>query len=135
MLAPNYMTANELRISDQLRDALIKVLDMFERGEMQYAEYQDGFMQDIKRGFNLAIGLAETQCGCVGCYAGWASIIMHVPFTTVSTDLPTKALTNLFYGDIRNDKFPLSTVTIEQATHALRNYLITGDPRWREVLA
>jgi hypothetical protein len=140
MLAPNYMTPTELRISDQLHAALIKVLGMFERGEMQYAEYQDGFMQDIKTGFNLAIGLAETQCGTVGCYAGWASIIMRVPFTNVLADLSTQGLANLFYGNYgkqEDDKFPvpLSKVNIEEAKHALRNYLITGDPRWNEVLA
>lgn len=134
MLAPNYMTADKLRISDRLHAALIKVLGMFERGEMQYAEYEDGFPQDIKMGFNLAIGLAETQCGTVGCYAGWTSIIMRVPFTEVLTNLSTQGLANLFYGNVRDNKFPLSTVNIEQATHALRNYLISGDPRWHEVL-
>jgi hypothetical protein len=92
-------------------------------------------MQNIKTGFNLAIGLAETQCGTVGCYAGWASMIMHVSFTQVLTDIPTQGLAYLFYGDMNHKKFPLSTVNIEQATHALRNYLITGNPRWSDVLA
>jgi hypothetical protein len=135
MLAPNYMTADALRISNELHAALITVLGMFERGEMQYAEYQDGFLPNIKRGFNLAIGLAQTQCGAVGCFAGWAAIFMHRPFDEILTNISTKGLANLFYGNFCDNKFPLSTVNIDQATYALRNYLITGDPRWNEVLA
>lgn len=139
MLAPNYLTADELRISDDLHAALIKVLGMFERGELVHAEYQDGFLPDIKRGFNLGIGLVQTQCGAVGCFAGWAAIFMHRPFSEILTNISTNGLANLFYGNCRDNRFPpqlsLSKVNIEQATHALRNYLITGDPRWSEVLA
>jgi hypothetical protein len=134
MLAPNYMTADQLRISDELHAALIKVLGMFERGELVHAEYNDGFLANVRTGFNLAVGWAHTECGTVGCYAGWSSIIMGVPSPNVLSNVMTAGLANLFFGS-QEHKFPLSTVNIEQATHALRNYLITGDPRWREVLA
>jgi hypothetical protein len=138
MLAPNYMTANELRISDELHAALIKVLGMFERGEMEFAEYNDGFLSNVRTGFNLAVGWAHTECGTVGCYAGWASIFMGVDYSDALTNyITTPGIANLFFGGChtKRPKFALSTVNIEQATHALRNYLITGDPRWKEVLA
>ncbi len=142
MLAHNYMTAEDLKISQELHSALIKVLGMFERGEMQHVKYKDGFLPDLGKdqfGFNMAVGKFYTDCGTVGCFAGWASEIMKCDVTEIFADVATMGLACLFYGHsvrtfIIGGPFRLSEVTTEQATLALRNYLTTGKPDWEIVL-
>lgn len=129
MLAQSFKSAAELQISEAEQDALIKVLGMLERGEID-AEH-----------FNMDSYLNE--CGTVGCIAGWAYLVSNeAAFPEVSRDCPKSpargqhALMKLFRCGL-GDLFarPSRKTSPDQAAIALRSYLTTGEANWAEALA
>src|SRR5262245_20038083 len=133
MLARNFKTADELKIETKLHNALIKVLDMMERDELhQHRLRPDMIDWDLNgRYFNMAVSRVDLHCGTVACIAGWASKFMNEDATTVLVE-PTicSQLFALFYPP----RDELSSITVDQAACALRNYLTLGRPEWEQIL-
>jgi hypothetical protein len=141
MLAQNFMTASALGINDIQLDALIKVLGMLERSELEHT----GVCQPVKNGFNMAEILHENSCGTVACLCGWAHLVSdRKAFPQVENYLAErkrpgwsklpKELFNLFFNNTGRVS-SLWNIDNSQAASALRNYLTTGKPNWSEVLA
>lgn len=129
MLAQNFMTAPDLKIRDDERDALVKVLGMLERAELVYMPLLEPFGPN---GFNMTWVRNWTKCGTVCCIKGWCQTIGGIElFNPIAgRKTPTAALQLFMYSDDRREN-----VTVEQAATALRNYLTTGHANWDEVLA
>lgn len=141
MLAQNFKTATDLGISDIELDALIEVLGMLEREEID------------QHHFDMANFLDEEDCGTVACICGWAHYVSNhkaFPELLVVGTLPdiarrAPALRDLFMfhtsiGDIINHptyrhQRSVGSVTPAEAAIALRSYLTTGDANWSEALA
>lgn len=136
MLMQNLKTPADLRLPQWEFDALVKVLGMLVRGELQhkrsiYAE--DG---DSKMVFNMLTTGTKTSCGTAACLGGWARILAGKR-TPHSSTLERQA--DLIPG-LHDLYFPSGTncyseITTDQAAVALRNYLTTGEARWSEALA
>lgn len=119
MLAQNFKTAADLGISDRELDALIKVLGMLEREEIDEAH------------FNMGI-VGEPDCGTSGCLLGWTRVAdKDVFFTLVCKAClfpKNEGLETLFYSGEAFDAAP------SQGAAALRSYLTTGEANWAEAL-
>lgn len=136
MLAQNFKTPAALGIADHEFDALVKVLGMLEREEIKHASECEPVVGSL---FNMCSFGRDTDCGTIGCIAGWARVVSNgkaFPWATdannLSPDEPTKMLEALFYpscGAYWGD------ITPSQAATALRSYLTTGDPCWPEAFA
>jgi hypothetical protein len=130
MLAQNFKTPADLKITDAEFEALVIVLRMLERGELRHEPNYKS--PTIPNGFNMCNWGMIEPCGTVACIKGWAR------FATGNRGL---------FGDIeRGDSVErLFTVdhvlhgmwqdiSTEQAAIALRNYLSSGEARWPEIL-
>lgn len=123
MLASNFKTAEELGLVPEALQALIKVLGLLERGEVTWTPYN----KPRKNGFNMAPVWMENSCGTVGCIAGW---VMHLQpgfesWEKFSSKPHDPSLEKLFCPNERFER------TVEEAAHALRTYLVTGEPEWK----
>lgn len=119
MLAQSFMSAEDLGISELMRQSLVKVLVMFETEKFEHAKYDIG----TEHGFNMATWSGEGWCGTVKCIGGWAEHIGNF-----SIDSIPRSLDRLFYPQV--DSFRLEDITTEQAAIALRLYLTVGDAKW-----
>lgn len=115
MLAQNFKTPAELEISDIEFEALVKVLGMFDRGEIPPEMFR---MNQI----------GSPDCGTAGCICGWAKTIDRSLFNGTWS----VGLDGLF---IRPSNLQNTDATPPQAAIALRNYLTSGEPRWAEAMA
>lgn len=128
MLAQNFKTAADLDISKAEVDALIKVLGMLERGEL---EHHPSNQPDTPNGFNMGHWGAQTDCGSIGCIKGWAQFSgLHV-FWFVERYSPVEGLFQVDNIHLR----PWTEITASEAACALRNFLTLGEARWAEVLS
>lgn len=130
MLAQNFKTPAELKISDAEFDALYKVLGMLERGEMVHELVPS--RPEHSNGFNMAIVHFSTECGTACCIYGWAQQI-YPRFNPNMSDAVNIPLYDLFCVHGRRSR--LQDITPAQAAIALRSYLTCGDPKWDEALA
>lgn len=148
MLAQNFKPAVELGLATPEHQALITVLGMMERKELRHVavtRYLPSVpIVDRQPGlFNMAHWSAETSCGTVCCIKGTAEIVLGRPFYMRGLAREYyKPLWELFipgwplpltpqgkkYFDLKN------SITVEQAAHALRNYLTLGRAHWENVL-
>lgn len=71
---------------------------------------------------------AEDDCGTVACIGGTAEMVGDVSFSKYTLELM-----KLFFPN-RWLLLTMSTITVEQAAQALRNYLTTGTPDWESIL-
>lgn len=138
MLAQNFMTAVELRITDAEQDALVRVLGMLERGEIHFG-YADPTQlsapqASMPTAFNMMAVLAQAPCGTVGCILGWARYVSGGRAFDGSQELKGD-LARLFVLDGFMGAMKLSTISPAKAALALRNYLTTGEPDWSGALA
>lgn len=134
MLAQNFKTADELRLSEKQRDALIKTLALMDSGRLKHVpqnKLRNGHLGDPKFDglFNMAFSYLNLDCGTVCCIRGIASLIGDVEFPTHKL---TRQLRQLFYIWSPSKT---SDPSIAQAAMALRSYLTTGKPRWDLVQA
>lgn len=107
MLQQNFKSADELDLPATTHQAAIKVLGMMERGEIN-----DQFSMRI---WQRPHPTDTTKCQrCIG---GWVNKEGgNCNYFPLALTCPP---------DYQADKY-----TIEQATHALRSYLVTGTPDW-----
>lgn len=129
MLAQNFKTPIELKITDAEFDALYKVLGMLERGEV---DHTDARTPTIPNGFNMAVVRRSHRCGTAACIFGWARTV-----NPMMTGTGTPGLFELFTAiNFKvHHQLDLEKVTVSQAAIALRNYLTHGEPRWAEAIA
>jgi hypothetical protein len=137
MLMRNFLSAEELKLTEVERDGLIKVLNALERGELvSYEKWKTTKEKNTKpiimsSWFNYEF----PECGTVGCIAGWANIMTggkafkHLVFNMYMSDYFRKRpeladlFTSITYaaGDsIDGDKMT------EKITKGLTNFLTTG---------
>lgn len=122
MLAQNFKTADELGLTEKGYQGLHRVLRMLEGGELVYTPHNT-----IPNGFNMNATWYENECGTVGCIGGWAGFY-DKNGATEGFRLPNRDA-NL--GALFCPRGRYSTnYTAEQAAHALRTYLVTGQPDW-----
>lgn len=126
MLAQNFKSADDLEISDEQKDALIKTLVLMETGKLRHVPFKqlaERTYDDPKYDglFNMAHSYIVTDCGTVACIKGTAELISGVSFYT--GEMPPQMVA-LFYWWKGVDP------SVEQAATALRSYLTTGDPQW-----
>ncbi len=138
MLAQNFKTPADLKISDAEFDALFKVLGMLERDEVRRAETYTMRLAEnhgtTPMGFHMGTFYgANEECGTVCCICGWAEFVGHLPAgSLMRARFFNSGLMKLFdpTGTFDSDK-----IGTQQAAIALRNYLTHGEPRWDEALA
>lgn len=137
MLAQNFKSPADLKISDAEYRSLITVLGMLERGEIKDAPGHASFGGVYSAGqspppsmFRMASVSGVADCGTACCIMGWAK---EVGGQNLFPDIPRKGrfIYDLFY--------PLNSGIVcrsaEKGAAALRNFLTDGSPRWEEVLA
>jgi len=145
MLAQNFKTPANLKITDAEFNALVKVLGMLEREEIPHAPgYGDicDFVSESPTGrpepqfFNMGFVTGKHDCGTAGCILGWAQ---HVAGDSLSFGERRGAIARLFQmgDDACNQYFPIAIQDIlpSHAAIALRNFLTDGEPRWAEAFA
>jgi hypothetical protein len=134
MLAQNLKTASDLRISEEEKDALCKVLVLLETGKLRHVETfklppPDRFIPPVERKFTGEFNMADWSyahtCGTACCIGGTAEMVSGVFF---DDERMPDGLHDLFYP--QNASVPYSKITTEQAAAALRSYLTTGEARW-----
>lgn len=129
MLAQNFKTPMALDIQDWEFEALLKVLGMLERGELRHVEPGCSISSYQFSGqFNMALWVADNDCGTVACIGGTASLIAGRKIRSRETP----GLCGLFYPCLKTD---WAKITTEQAAIAVRNYLTHGEARWAEVMS
>lgn len=136
MLAQNFKSATDLRISEEQRRALELTLSALERGELRHVTYdplQAAVADDVPftAHFNMNAWRCVADCGTVCCIGGTAEFLGNLPLH--SFDRATeknRALSNLFFPPIHG----WDEITADQAATALRSYLTTGDAKWAEAL-
>lgn len=130
MLAQAFKSANELGITDEELTALIRVLGMFERGEVKRAR---AHTPAIPNGFNMSSLSHTDRCNTVACIKGWAQIVggEHL-FSSYPSTKNDALYTGLFLYSKRI-RFRINEPA--QAATALRSYLTTGDAKWHEAIA
>lgn len=141
MLAQNFKTAVDLGISDIELDALIKVLGMLERGEIN------------QQTLDMANFLDEEDCGTVACICGWAHLVsnqvafpevkdighasaklMKRPYELRMLFLVYDGLGEMMANGPYKHQRTVSSVLPDEAARALRSYLTTGEANWAEAL-
>lgn len=124
MLAQNFKTPTDLRITDKEFDALTKVLGMLERAEI-WPEH---------------LNMERIDCGTAACMMGWARRIGGSELFATE-DMEEGPLSELFmFAGMDEISDPAwvkrrQNVTPSQAAVALRNFLTHGEPRWDEAVA
>lgn len=141
MLAQNFKTADDLGITDEQKDALIKTLVLLETEKLRHynpeGEYisvtNDWFEAGIEPrfdgNFNLGTWASQQECGTVCCLGGTAEAISGVSFRGWM-DSENCALRDLFAPySISCERW--RDITTSQAATALRSYLTTGKAQWK----
>lgn len=141
MLAQNFKTADDLRLTEPQKEALIKTLVLLETEKLQHALPDATFSK--QRGFtghfNMAWWDLHSGCGTICCIGGTAELIGNLkPDEFDTATIGNSKLRNLFYpGFDRKDliSVAMQNITPAQAAVALRSFLTTGDARWDLALA
>lgn len=133
MLAQNFMKPEALGVSRAEWSALAAVLGMLERGELCHGN------EAVGQAFCMSATFAKDDCGTIGCIGGYVAMLMgeSSPDDYICQYRDSGALTKLYFPR-KPDGGLLPTlyqVTTEQAAIALRNFLATGEPDWREAIS
>ena len=133
MLAQNFKTAAELGLDQPSYDAHFKVLHALERGEMIHTklerDYRGRYSIDlpVPNGFNMGPREFVRENGTCRCILGWADMYRedNKKTSTVGfTEAQSAAYARLINPTSANDR------TVDEAAHALRTYLVTGEAEW-----
>jgi hypothetical protein len=152
MLAQNFKTAEDLRITDTELESLIKVLGMLERDEFTHYPFYNnisvfkikeiiarGFQPEGKKYLQMRGFLSDEGCGTAGCICGWAHLIsngkafpeltIHGGVISLANRLSVEA-SELFLINGPFTAYQRESVKPDQAAAALRNFLTTGHHQW-----
>lgn len=127
------LTAKKLKISFAEYGALIAVRTMLAQGIIQWARYDHGRNDHV---FNMAYVCVDNGCGSIGCIGGTMALLMRVNPRDYMIRRHPLGLRVLFYPDTESPSvvFDYDLIQPMQAVKAIDNYLLTGKPRWRDVL-
>lgn len=145
-----FMSAQSLGLAPHYREAMQKVLRRLESGEIRHGQYVRpmtrlavnlGIRKPVVM-FNMNRWSDTSHCGtvcCIGCIGGLVDMILGysafgVDPSCYSQDVTRdqrRALHALYFPNVDR---PYENITVAQAALALRNYLITGNSHWEEVL-
>jgi len=117
MLARNYLTAEQLKLTDAQHAALIQVLGMLERGEL--VELDDARLRRRYEPNGFSMG---NWCYCI---CGWANKVSN-PAKLSYCDYNYSPVFARGRYDPPYPLFIRTGLNMEQATNALRDYLTTG---------
>jgi hypothetical protein len=129
-MADNFKTAAELRITQLEHDAAVKVLGMFESGEVKTLTRWGRFTSLFRwgDGYNEQCNGLDTFNGFVGSIGAWMGHEMGFDEFGARAYANGKHYTNnlgfLFQG------FSSPKTTTKTAAHVLRKYLETGYVNW-----
>lgn len=134
MLMQNFMSADDLGITEPQKDALIKTLVLLETGKLQHvpSSIEGDGSPGFSGHFNMCNWGAAHDCGTIACIGGTAELVGDVSFGYIY-GLQNKNLKDLFLPPFDSTKW--NGITPEQAARALRSYLQTGDAKWSEAIA
>lgn len=138
MLAQNFKMPADLQITDAEFEALVKVLGMLERKEIQEAPREVSF-KSVYEGapaysptmFCMESEVAEADCGTACCLLGWGRKITNDASLFNSRFAKRSGIYELFFPE--NGAIWCRDPAV--GAIALRNYLTFGEPRWDEALA
>lgn len=99
--------------------------------------------------FNMATACQTQDCGTVGCIGGTMALIMGTspqhyvgrqdgadnPWRTDGSKWRSQTLHDLFYPPEGDRLTPWDQITVKQAIRAIDNWLDTGKPGWKSILA
>jgi hypothetical protein len=133
MLAQNFKTPADLEISDQEFSALITVLGMLDREELLLSpDYRPG----VPNAFNMNFAGMQHDCGSAACIGGWVARLANLGsgsnYVGSSRHRPVG---RLYWPRALSGRKSWQNITVPQAAAALRSFLTTGHPRWREVVS
>lgn len=154
MLAQSFMTAQELKITDVIYEALTKTLVELEIGNILFAPRNEFRVKDdspyspisAEYAFNMTtwamstpIAGETTSCGTVCCIGGLSCQLMGMSDRELYGQgkiYSQPALHELFYpGEVSMKQYNWQRITPEIAAKCLRKYLETGIVNWTAALA
>lgn len=128
MLSKTFLSAADLKISEKLYDALVKV----------YWMLTDDIIPDEM--FNMmSIGAPRLDakghaCGTPGCILGWAHAVEPALLSGRRGSYDSGNVARLFYPTACGPAGDAIQADRAHAVRALHNYLTTGKANWREVM-
>ena len=133
MLAQNFKSADDLAITEEQKNALIKTLALLETRQLEYSrDFDTDYEEEPERAFsgkfNMRYWTEHSPCGTIACIGGTAELISGVAFPYADHN----GLRRLFQPNIPVKRW--ARITTDEAATALRNYLTTGMPSWHEVV-
>ncbi len=133
-----FLSASELHITEQEREALIRAYHHLVNEQSEYITTDDFYgriyEKDLKPFFNMA---HWNLCGTVCCIGGTAEMLMRkqgnedFKFNYTSRNGNSDSLGTLFYPPFKDSYNDISMIA---ATNALYNYLTTGDSNWNHAM-
>lgn len=138
MLMHSFKPAADLGISERNKEGLMKVLVLLETKKLHHidkrtANWSERGKRKFTGHFNMAVVVAEYDCGTAACICGTAQLLGYTSMAAAANDSP--ALMGLFCGHGRPLGMRLNDLTPAQAARALRSYLTTGDAKWAEAVS
>jgi hypothetical protein len=151
MLMQNFKPAHELSLNAAQYDALCKTLVLLETGKITHIKTDPELKScwsldknnEFSGHFNMRYwgGLIGShyyrrgyECGTISCIGGLAELVAGKPvFHNGSSTYNPDTLHYLFNPSC----IPVTQwdeITTEQAAQALRNFLTTGRPNWKEIV-
>ena len=122
-----YLTSNDLGIDEKIYKALLEVKRQLDKGFIEPGQF--------------CMGVVRThpmECGTIACIGGWVGINLNLGVQATHRMVASAS------GSIRKLYFPdeirsyhvddAYRATSSQASEAINNYLILGDPKWQEVM-
>mgnify|MGYP001610561516 FL=1 len=126
-------TAEELRITEEQRCALVKALAFLQEDKIKYRPLEGPVLGFKSKGkvdhFNMRAWTREYECGTVCCIGGTAQALSGTSFPNSSV-FRNRNLNNLFYPSNQE----AWNATPQQAARALSNYLSTGYASWHKAM-
>lgn len=132
MLMQNFQTADQLGLTEQQRDALIKTLVLLETGKLTHVSASGDFrFSDHFTGhFNMDNWNRSDACGTICCIGGTAELVGHLPLFSLNILARRDSYSDLF-DLFCPQMLDWEEITTAQAATALRAFLTTGKADWR----
>lgn len=134
MLARTILSAKQLNVTEEEKQALLLVLSALERNEAPHLKgVSSEFDGNKKPGFfNMSVVIGKHECDTTACILGWARFLSNN--NNLFYTAWERNQLGVLFGMTRKP-IPLNQITPGQAAQALRNFLSTADPRWEEILS
>lgn len=133
MLAQNFKSADELRLTEAQYNALKKTLVLMETGKIKHVDNEELSYPIVHftftGHFNMNEWLAVGECGTIACIGGTAELVGGLRQRSLSNAAERNHDLNCLFYPPR--LLHWNKITVTQAAHALRSYLTTGEAEWK----